>query len=114
MLVWQDIWNSLANHFGMQEGDHKPLHLSTTMPGCEREWAEIVNKYKLKSLKLSELIGSSWQFTDRALAYGVEHPADSVLSGILLRQHGFGGCFDTEDSLLYWIDRMQSERLLPR
>lgn len=114
MLVWQDIWGSVAHHFGMQKGDHKPLHLSTVMPGFEGEWAGIVNKYKLQNLKLSELIGSSWQFTDRALAYGVEHPADSVLSGILLRQHGFGNCFDTEDSLLYWIDRMQSERLLPR
>jgi nucleoside-diphosphate-sugar epimerase len=113
MLVWHDIWESVANHFAMQQGSPAPMHLSSVMPNLEQEWASLVSKHQLKALKLSELIGSSWQFTDRALAYGLQHPANSVLSGVKLRQHGFEKCYDTEDSLLYWISRMQSEKLLP-
>ena len=114
MLVWQDIWGSIAQHFEMKVGEHRPLHLSTAMPDAGHEWVEIVKKHDLQKFTLSELIGSSWQFTDRALAHGIQNPADSVLSGIKLRQHGFGDCFDTEDSILYWLERMQKENLLPK
>jgi len=37
-----------------------------------------------------------------------------VLSPIKLRRHGFAGCEDTEDRLLYWLDRMQAAKALPR
>jgi hypothetical protein len=37
-----------------------------------------------------------------------------VLSTIKLRKHGFGDCEDTEESIHYWLERMQMERLLPR
>jgi hypothetical protein len=63
---------------------------------------------------LRDLVGSSWQFADRVFAHGLEHPADSVLSGLKLRQHGFADCIDTEDALIYWLDRMQAEGWIPR
>jgi hypothetical protein len=37
-----------------------------------------------------------------------------VLSGLKLRQHGFADCFDTEDAIHHWLERMQQQRLLPR
>ena len=37
----------------------------------------------------------------------------SLVSTIKLRQAGFGDCFDTEDSLRYWFDRMREDRILP-
>jgi len=55
-----------------------------------------------------------WQFTDRAFAHGIDNCADSVLSGLKLRQHGFADCFDTEDAIHFWLERMQQQRLLPR
>ncbi len=113
-LVWQDIWRSIAQRFGMDVGPDEPLELTKAMPGHEVTWARIVEKHGLKKLSLEQMIGSTRQFTDRALAYGLTHPANSVLSPIKLRQHGFGGCEDTEDSLHYWLERMQAERLLPR
>ncbi len=114
MLVWHDIWASIAGRFGMDAGDPVPMNLAKEMPGYEAAWDRVVRKHGLKALSLEALVGSSWQFTDRAFGYGLETPADSVLSGIKLRQDGFHGCIDTEDSIHYWLERMQSERLLPR
>jgi nucleoside-diphosphate-sugar epimerase len=113
VLVWQDIWASIAAHFGMPAGPAEPLRLAEAMPGREDVWQRIVVKHGLQPLTLAQLAGSSWQFTDRALGHGQAHPADSVLSPIKLRQAGFHDCEDTEDCLLYWLRRMQSERLLP-
>ena len=68
----------------------------------------------LRMLTLEPLISSSWQFTDRAFAYGADPLADLVLSPIKLRKHGFDVCYDTEDSLHDWLELMQKNRLLPR
>jgi nucleoside-diphosphate-sugar epimerase len=113
-LVWQDIWCSIAQRFGMDVGPAEPLELTKAMPAHEATWARIIAKHGLRPLGLDQLIGSSWQFADRALRYGLANPTDSVLSPIKLRRHGFDGCEDTEDSLHDWLERMQAERLLPR
>ena len=112
--MWQDVWAGVAQRFGMEVGPAQPMALTQSMPDCEAVWARIVARHGLRALTLDQMIGSSWQFTDRALAHGVADPADSVLSPIKLRQHGFAGCEDTEDSLHHWLERMQAERLLPR
>jgi hypothetical protein len=83
------------------------------MPAFESAWGSVVKKHGLQDVTLAGLIGSSWQFTDRAFACGLDNPPDSVLSGLKLRQHGFADCFDTEDAIGYWLQRMQQERLLP-
>ena len=114
MLIWQDIWESIAECFGMKVGASVPMELSKDMPTHEASWAKIVSKHSLRNLSLEQMIGSSWQFTDRALAYGLASPANSVLSPIKLHQHGFHGCMDTEDSFIYWIKRMQKNNLLPQ
>ena len=113
-LLWQDIWGSIARHFGMPVGAPSPVRLSDAMPQCESVWARVVDRHHLKALALRDLVGSSWQFADRVFAHGLEHPADSVLSGLKLRQHGFADCIDTEDALIYWLDRMQAEGWIPR
>lgn len=113
-LIWQDIWISIAQRFGLPVGPDESLELTQAMPAHEATWSRIVTKHSLRPLSLAQMIGSSWQFTDRALAHGLTNPADSVLSPIKLRQHGFAGCEDTEDSLHYWLKRMQDDRLLPR
>lgn len=114
VLVWRDLWPSIAAHFGMATGAPEPLRLAEAMPRHEDVWARIVSKHDLQPTTLAGLVGSSWQFTDRALAHGIAHPPDSVLSPIKLWRAGFHDCEDTEDSVLHWLRRMQTERLLPR
>lgn len=113
-LVWQDFWPSIARQFKMEPGPDKPLSLTQSMPDQEATWQRVVKKHGLAATTLDSLVGSSWQFTDRAFAHGVANPSDSVLSTIKLRQHGMPACYDTEDAVLYWLERMQSQNLLPR
>jgi len=113
-LLWHDLWGPIAAHFGMDTAAPSPMNLTGEMPGHEATWRRVVERHGLRALSLEQLVGSSWQFTDRAFAHGLADPPDSVLSGIKLHQHGFHGCVDTEDGLMYWLDRMQSRRLLPR
>ena len=114
LLVWEDIWASIGQRFGMKIGAPEPCELAKVMPAQETIWKQIVSEHKLQPLSLAQMIGSSWQFADRTLAYGAANPADSVLSTIKLRKHGFDDCEDTEDSIHYWLERMQAQRLLPR
>jgi len=113
-LVWRDLWPSIAQRFGMPLGGHEPVSLKAYMPKQEAVWARIVKKNALKDLSLEQLANSSWEFTDRTLGHGLEHPANAVLSGIKIRQHGFHACLDTEDALGFWLEKMQVQRLLPR
>jgi nucleoside-diphosphate-sugar epimerase len=113
-LLWQDFWGSIARHFGMEAGEARPMNLTREMPAHADTWRTVVRKHGLRDTTLDGLVGSSWQFTDRAFAYGQENPPDSVLSGIKLHQHGFHGCMDTEDCVLYWLERMQRQGVLPR
>ena len=114
MLVWQDLWASIARRFGMEAGPDAPMQLTSAMPAHEAAWQRVVERHRLQRNTLEQLVGSSWQFTDRALACGIERPANSVLSPIKLHQHGFHGCMDTEDSFHDWLERMQQAKLLPR
>ena len=114
LLVWHDIWASIASRFGMASGPAESTELAKLMPAHETTWQRIVGKNHLQAQSLAELIGSSWQFADRSLAFGNANPADSILSTIKLRKHGFADCEDTEDSVHYWLDLMQQRRLLPR
>jgi len=113
-LVWCDLWPSVAERFGMTLGGRQPLCLKEEMPKQAAVWARIVQKHGLQNLSLEQLVNSSWEFTDRTLGHGLAHPDNAVLSGIKLRQHGFEGCVDTEDSLGFWLEKMQAQRLLPR
>ena len=113
MLVWQDVWPAVARHFGMALGDPAPMRLSEEMPRHEATWQRIVERHGLRSMPMDRLLSSSWQFTDRTFGYGLERPIDRIVSPIKLWQSGFAGCEDTEDAIVYWLSRMQRERLLP-
>ncbi len=114
LLVWQDVWGAIAAHFNMEAGEAKPLNLSSEMPSFESVWADIAARHNLRCRSMKDLLGSSWQFTDRTFNYGIEAPLDRIVSPIKLLQAGFRGCADTEDSIIYWLSRMQSAGFLPR
>jgi nucleoside-diphosphate-sugar epimerase len=113
VMVWHDLWPSIAKRFGMVCGKPLPMQMSTEMPKLEDVWQKVVHTHDLQALSMQQLVNSSWEFTDRVFGHGVEQPAMSFLSGIKLRQHGFHACTDTEDALHEWLDKMQQKRLLP-
>lgn len=113
-VVWRDLWPSLAAHFGMPTGDDRPTGLAEEMPKLAAVWDDMVVKYGLQRRTMNEVVGSSWQTADLTFGFGKERPFDRLMSPIKLRRAGFAGCMDTEDSVLYWLTRFQTERILPR
>ena len=111
-IVWRDMWPAIAAHFHMPVGDHTPTSLAKHMPPRAPQWHTVVSGHNLLPKTMNEIVGSSWQTADIAL--GTERPYEHLMSPIKIRQAGFTGCMDTEDSVLYWLDRMQHARLLPR
>jgi len=112
MLVWADIFPSVARHFGIEAGDPRPERLAETMPAATPVWDAMRARHGLR-YGLEELVGASFQFADWSFRYGESHPPPTILSTIKARQHGFAACLDTEDAILGWLRRMQDERLLP-
>ncbi|MBB3396179.1 NAD-dependent epimerase/dehydratase family protein [Rhizobium sp. BK060] len=111
---WRDIWTPVAAHFNMPVGSDQPLKLSEEMPLLAHCWDAIVTKYQLQPLTMSDIVGASWQSADLTWGYGKERPFDRLMSPIKLRQAGFADCYDTEDAILYWLDRLQQANILPR
>lgn len=112
-IVWRDLWPALAVHFVMPVGGDEPMRLAEQMPLLSDTWDKIVARHDLQQHSLRDLVGSSWQTADLTLGYGRERPFDRLMSPIKIRQAGFADCMDTEDSIIYWLTRMQRSRLLP-
>ena len=113
-LIWPNLWPWICDYFGVEQGDAAPQLLTETMPAMEPLWAEMVRKYDLLPHSLATLIGSSWQFLDRATRPNGTTVPPSLVSTIKLRQAGFAGCLDNEESLRYWFSEMRDARVLPR
>jgi nucleoside-diphosphate-sugar epimerase len=113
VLIWPNLWPVVCDFFGVEEGEPEPQLLAETMRAMEPLWAEMVGKHDLASYTLEQLIGGSWQFLDRATRPTGGHVPPSIVSGIKLRQAGFGDCFDNEQSLAYWFDEMRRARVIP-
>jgi nucleoside-diphosphate-sugar epimerase len=112
VIVWQDLWPALARYFEMPIGDPSPTSLAKEMPRHAAVWRDLAERGGLKYPVMDELIGKAWQFADYGFAYGREAPR-VLMSPIKIRQAGFEACYDTEDSILYWIERLQKARILP-
>ncbi len=113
VLIWPNLWPTVAAHFGMPEGEPEPRTLADAMPQEEDAWAAIVRRHNLRPLSLEQLVGGWWPFLDRAMRAGADAAPPSLVSTIKLRQAGFGDCIDTEDSLRFWLADMQADGLLP-
>lgn len=113
-IVWRDMWPSLAEFFDMPLGEPRPMRLAEEMPRRAAEWERIVARHGLQPSTMDSIVGASWQTADLTFAYGKERQFDRLMSPIKIRQAGFHGCMDTEDSVKYWLGRMQQEGLLPR
>jgi nucleoside-diphosphate-sugar epimerase len=115
VFVMRNVWPTLAEAFGMEVGDDKPMSLAEEMPKRQDAWEEIVRRFDLRApVNLKEFVGQSFIYTDYCLGVGSEEQLPPVLvSTIKIRQAGFQDCMDTEDMFRKWIAHFQQERLLP-
>ena len=99
----------------MQLAEPKPMRLAEEMPKLSSVWdRDRLLEHALMPKTMEELVGGAWQFADYNFAYGQEFPPERIImSPIKLRQAGFAPCYDTEDSIIYWLTQMQESRILP-
>jgi nucleoside-diphosphate-sugar epimerase len=112
VMVWQEVFATVADVFDMPLGEARPLRLADAMPARSAEWQAIVTKYRLLPHSLDGLLGASWQFADAVLGYGGA-PRDTVVSTLKARQFGFADCVDTDAMFVRQLTGLQATRILP-
>ncbi|KAF8397296.1 hypothetical protein HHK36_016209 [Tetracentron sinense] len=109
-FTWKEIWPALAAKFGAEvpEEMFSPSFLfSTAMANKGGVWEEIVAKEGLRRTKLDEL--ANWNFLDILFRC----PVKMLATRDKADRRGFTVSCRTLDSILYWIDFMREERLIP-
>jgi nucleoside-diphosphate-sugar epimerase len=112
---WHDAWPTVAQALGMEVGDPEPVRLGDVMPLRADEWAEVVDRYGLRSPRdMHAFVGGSWRYADIMFgSLGQPRSLPALLSTVKIRQAGFADCIDTEDMLREWLAIFQVQRLLP-
>lgn len=114
VYAWPEVWPAMADVFGMEQGPDEPRRLAEWLPAHADEWDRVVTGHGLRPIGLLPFLGESHHYIDALARPGVEALALPILvSTIKLRQAGFGACYDTEDTLRYWIGELQRRRLIP-
>lgn len=114
VLVWPNVWPTIADALGMNVGETKPLALTEEMPKRSADWDRIVAKYDLAANSMEQLVGESFHYADFTMAQGRERPGPPIiLSTIKARSLGFDDCMDTEEMFRYWFKRLQDLKILP-
>lgn len=111
----RNVWPVLAESFGMEVGEDRPLSLAAELPAREAEWASLVDRFQLAAPKsLDTFVGQSFIYADLMLGFGqATARSPSLVSTIKARQAGFDQCVDTEDMFARLIATFQEHRLLP-
>ncbi|XP_009402295.2 (S)-8-oxocitronellyl enol synthase CYC2 [Musa acuminata AAA Group] len=125
-FTWKEVWPLLAAKFGMLP----PAVAGTGTSGGDVDamledlvseratyvevmgdkggaWEEIVEKEGLRSTRMEDL--ANWGFLDAL--FGL--PFKILASNAKARRLGFTAIYRTPESLLYWVDRMREDRLIP-
>lgn len=111
-FTWKEVWPALAAKFGLHADDGDDLVSEETSYGRLMEdkgtaWEEIVAKESLRPTRMDDL--ANWAFVDNVFHY----PAKMLVSAGKARRLGFATTYTALESLLYWVDRMREERLIP-
>lgn len=109
--AWPDLWPLIAADFGLAVGPPRQLSVRAAIVGEAGRWAAIARNHGLDApADVGVMLGESGALADFALG----NCAQSVLtSTIKIRQAGFHDCIDTAQSVVGWLQRWRTERLLP-
>jgi hypothetical protein len=114
VFSWADIWPTIADIFGMEVGEPRPVRLAEVMPGRAGEWADLVDRHDLcVPRQMAGFVGASWAYADILLGSIGRRALPSLLSTVKIRQAGFSDCIDTEDMFRYWFAELRRRRWFP-
>ncbi|KAL3530880.1 hypothetical protein ACH5RR_010202 [Cinchona calisaya] len=112
-FTWKETWPAIGMKFGLVgfESDNmmfcQDFMFSTTMADKGGIWKEIVMQEGLVQTEMNDL--ANWEFLDILFRFprkmlGTRNKVDGL---------GFTMRFQTLDSILFWIDVMREEKLIP-
>jgi hypothetical protein len=114
VFSWRDLWPAIADVLGVEVGPDDPVSMAEFLPSKADLWDEIVARYQLRRLSMSELLGESHFYADFCFAYGaVEPPPPAFVSTVKIKQAGFTEACDTEESMVHWLGVLQDRKVLP-
>jgi len=113
VIVWQTFFQRLADWAGIPLGEPSEVRLNEEMPRHAGLWGRIAQREGLRVPDLGALVGLSWQYADATFASRRPFPVPPLVSTIKLRQFGFPGCIDTEESIVQHLEAMQAQGYLP-
>jgi nucleoside-diphosphate-sugar epimerase len=114
VFSWRDLWPAIAAALGVEVGPDDPVSMAEFLPARADLWDEIVARYDLRRLTMSELLGESHFYADFCFAYGaVEPPPPAFVSTVKIKQAGFTEACDTEESMVHWLGVLQDRKVLP-
>lgn len=112
---WRDLWPAIADALGMAVGPEEPRSMAQWLPTQGPAWDAIVARDGLRPIPLDRFLGESHHYADLLFSYGqTELRLPILVSTIKIRQAGFGACYDSEDTVRYWLDVMMQRKLIPR
>ncbi|XP_038680656.1 (S)-8-oxocitronellyl enol synthase CYC2-like [Tripterygium wilfordii] len=110
-FTWKEIWPTLGKKFGVEVRPNemfvKDFWYAKAMFDEGKVWEEIVVKQGLIVTKMEDL--ADWGFLDVLFRC----PKKMLGSREKADRAGFNVTYKTSDSILYWIDTMRDEKLVP-
>ncbi|WP_435742038.1 NAD(P)H-binding protein [Nocardioides sp. SYSU DS0663] len=114
VFEWRDLWPAIADALDVEAGPDTPRQMATFMPEHATTWDRVVAEHDLRPLTLAQVLGESHHYADLCFNLGdLPEVFPRFVSTIKIRQAGFRPCFDTEDTLRYWLDVLARRRVLP-
>jgi len=115
VFSWSHVWPAIAETFGMEPGEHRPVSLAEELPRRAGDWHALVRRHGLRAPEdIIEFVGlNSLVYTDMVLG-AVRGDGPPILnSTVKARLAGFHDCIDSEDMFRKWFARLMDERVLP-
>jgi hypothetical protein len=98
----------------MEQGPDETLRIASYILEHADVWDRVVAREGLREIPLERLLGESHHYIEALLRPGVTEVSLPILvSTIKLRQAGFGGCYDSEDTLRHWLGVLAERKLIP-
>jgi nucleoside-diphosphate-sugar epimerase len=107
LFRWEHMWPRIAEVFDLPAASPQPMSLQAQMVDKGPVWSQIATTHRLAGTPLEEL--ASWPFAEAVWNMGF----DLVQSTIKIRQAGFSGCRDSEESLVAQLRALRETQIVP-
>ncbi len=104
---WENVWERIAEYFGMEAGPPQPIGLAETMADKEPLWNRIVERHGLTPTPFGK--AANWAFGD--YAFGSDW--DVCMDTTRCRRAGFLDFVDTEEMFVRQFDELRAARIIP-